>query len=145
MTNFEYLLENEKELVKESLSTKDAKFAIDEKNKIRNCNDISCAECKFNKGSCIEEIRAWLNVEYEEPLPKTVMISRDTPKHTPVWVKDFEHNPWTLKFFSHFSLAGYPICFANGCFDGGGINSWTYAKPFIMGVNPNEDEKEAEE
>ena len=141
MTNFEYLIENEKELVKDILSVRGAKVAIDKKNKIRNCNDISCAECKFLE-PCGKETLAWLDKEYEEPLPETVMIPRDTPKHTPIWVKDFKCNPWTLKFFSHFDGVGYPMCFVNGYFDSVGTASWAYAKPFEIGVNPNEDEKE---
>lgn len=113
MTNFEYLLENEKGLVKDILSVRGAKVAIDKKNKIRNCNDISCAECKFGE-PCGKDTLAWLDAEYEEPLPKTVRIPRNTPKHTPIWVKDSEREKWVLRLFSHFDNNGYPRCFVKG-------------------------------
>ena len=144
MTNFEYLLENEKELVKDILSVRGAKVAIDKKNKLRNCEYISCAECKFGE-PCGKETLAWLDKEYEEPLPDTVMIPRDTPKHTLLWVKQCENDRWIVRVFSHFSSIDYPICFVFGNFDSEYTTEWTYAKPFVMGVNPNEDEKGAEE
>lgn len=148
MTNFEYLLENEKGLVKDILTTYANKLAIDKDNKIKSCNEMSCAECKFwvRSGLCKKESLAWLDAEYEEPLPETVKIPRDTPKHTPIWVKNYESSRWKLRFFSHFDSEDYPICFADGNFDNE-IHTlpWLYAKPFEIGVNPNEDEKEAEE
>lgn len=142
MTNFEYLIENEKELVKDILSVRGAKVAIDKKNKLRNCEDISCADCKFNGEPCRKETLAWLDAEHEKPLPDTVNIPRDTQKHTPIWVKEFERDKWGLRFFSHFDSEGYPMCFPYGRFDDAGTILWKYAKPFVIGVNPNEDEKE---
>lgn len=143
MTNFEYLLENEKDLVKDVLSIC---VAIDKKNKLRKCNDISfCDECQFNGASCTKDTLAWLDSKYEEPLHETVKIQRDTPKHTLIWVKDSERENWVLRFFSHFDSTGYPMCFISGDFDSEYTTPWKYAKSFEMGVAPYEDEKGAEE
>ena len=67
MTEFEYLIKNEDQGIKEALSEVIGKV----NGKITLCKDIECNECDFYlKDDCRASARKWLDEEHiEKPLP----------------------------------------------------------------------------
>ncbi len=44
------------------------------------CEECDCSECKFSRNeSCIEQAKAWLNAEYQEPPVDWSKVPIDTP------------------------------------------------------------------
>ena len=70
MTNYEWLIANEKEIVKDILAEHSGKH----KGKIYRCSDTDCSDCDFkrslnNNQPCRKTTEEWLEAEYE-PLYK---------------------------------------------------------------------------
>ena len=96
MTNFEKYKD---ELIKKVIL--ETAIAIDiHTNKVVDCIDINCEDCKFNisnNGCGMEE---WLNSEYVEPEKEEVDWSK-VPIDTPVLVSDDNEN-WCKRHFAYY-------------------------------------------
>lgn len=70
MTNYEWIVTNNKEIIEDILTNSIGK----KKGKVSGCDDIACRECDFAKPSnsiqsCEKATKEWLEAEYE-PLYK---------------------------------------------------------------------------
>lgn len=92
MTNYEWIVTNEKEIIETIL----AEHLGKQKGKIIDCDDIACRDCDFASSpnsihSCGEVTKEWLKAEYE-PLYKKgdivlayetdILVIKDINDHT---------------------------------------------------------------
>lgn len=102
------------------------------------CNDINCVDCKFYcDDDCSKAKRKWLKEEYIEP-NNNIKLPKDIKTGTPIWVKNEIARYWMIRIFYKYCDKGV-LCFSNGCYDCERTTTWECAKPFVEGVNPNED------
>lgn len=96
MTNYEWLLKQNEELIKECLVRG---VAIKNNGDIVGCGSINCSECTFNDSSvrCSELQREWLDAEHN-----IYSIPLDTPIDTKVLVSD-DGMYWSRRHFAGFS------------------------------------------
>lgn len=109
------------------------------KDPIVSCSDIdTCEDCRFYcDDSCLEAREKWLKEEYIEP-NNNIKLPKDIKTGTPIWVKD-EYSPhWMISIFYRYCSEGVE-CFFDGGYNTNYCNTWKYAKPFVEGVNPDED------
>ncbi|MDO4673329.1 MAG: hypothetical protein Q4A76_10490 [Porphyromonadaceae bacterium] len=119
MTNFEYLLKNETELLKQAILT----FPVIAKNnnKLGLCLDIRCDNCDFALGCCDSEdglhdgaFEKWLDEEYKEPSPY-----EDWKIDDKIEVSD-DGECWYRRHFAGVNENGKPMVW------GDGATSWSY-------------------
>lgn len=69
MTNLEWLFENNREFVKDCMSSKENIAVSKETLEIKSCYGMLCKNCLFtsNSESCIKVRERWLDEEYVEP------------------------------------------------------------------------------
>lgn len=101
------------------------------------CYDIECPNCRFEHDyDCSKAREEWLKEEYIEP-NDNIKLPKDIKTGTPIWVRDLNCD-WILRVFCKYCDEGIE-CFCDGCYDCKHTTTWKYAKPFVEGVNPNED------
>lgn len=94
MTNFEKYKD---ELIKKAIL--ETAMAIDtHTNKVVDCIDIDCEDCKFNISNNGCAMEKWLNSEYVEPEKEEVDWSK-VPIDTKILVSDDEIN-WYRRYFA---------------------------------------------
>lgn len=132
MTNFEWLLENHEDLVKEAIVNC---LAVTKDGPCRCSLGVNCGDCMFYNGAGYDEwcnqhrAAEWLDGPHEE-----YMIPADTPIDTKVLVSD-NNKSWHQRYFAGFEKIGSKIfykAFADGATlwsveDIGTVN-WEYCK-----------------
>ena len=102
------------------------------------CYDIECPNCRFeHNDDCSEAREEWLKEEYIEP-NNNIKLPKDIKTGTPIWVRDELSPHWLIRIFCRYCNEGVE-CFYDGAYETQCFNTWRYAKPFIEGVNPEED------
>lgn len=65
MTNFEWLLKEKEEAVKESIASGGISVSKDNKEEVFTCQSTRCKDCYFfNFVNCTEATRIWLDEEH---------------------------------------------------------------------------------
>lgn len=127
MTNFEKYKD---ELIKKAIL--ETAMAIDiHTNKVVDCPDITCEDCKFNisdNGCGMEE---WLNSEYVEPEKEEVDWSK-VPIDTKVLVSDDNEN-WDRGYFAGYDkknevIYAFPLGATSWTNEDMGRVEWRYVK-----------------
>lgn len=104
------------------------------------CRDvnINCSNCRFYPScDCSKARKEWLKEEYIEP-NDNIKLPKDIKTGTPIWVKEEHSLYWLIRIFNRYYNGGVE-CFYDGAYGTNVCNVWKYAKPFVEGVNPNED------
>lgn len=115
MTNFEWLMKEKTELVKECMVSAES-VAVDSNGCVDECGNITCNNCIFGKlQPCSKEQKEWLNAEHN---PYTIPLN--TPIDTKVLVSQYGRH-WVRRYFAGFSeIAEEPYLTFRG-----GTTSWT--------------------
>lgn len=125
MTNFEWMLENDKDLVKSLiLGNRLAK----ESGKLTTCACMSCTRCDWYE-ECDDYdynyLRKWLDEEYKEP-----SFYDDWEIDDKIEVSD-DGEYWYKRYFAEVSKNGYPATWNNGATSwssNNGKECWRYAR-----------------
>lgn len=117
MTNFEWLVNEKTDLLKELLEKGNQFCVKKESGEVTSCPNISCSNCLFGKSKdCLGNGKEWLNAEHN-----SYSIPADTPIDTKILVRDNEEDEWSRGYFAGFENEGlYPY----KCFDSG-ATSWS--------------------
>lgn len=112
MTNFEWLLENKKDLVKELILGERLARQLGE---FTTCMSICCEDCDWDKECDRQDnfVREWLDEEHEEPSPYEDWQIDDKIEGS----NDGEN--WTRGHFAGISKNGKPTTWCDGW------TSWT--------------------
>lgn len=113
MTNFEWLVEEKKDFLKELVERRE-RIAVEKRNgEVQLCSDIHCEECLFNifNIECSKKTKDWLNAEHN---PYSIPLN--TPIDTKVLVRDNEGAEWKRRHFAGFGKdTSRPYrCYADG-------------------------------
>ena len=112
MTNFEWLLENKKELVKRLISSNDS-LAVAEDGTIDTCISVDCEQCKFQGfvRGCSECSFEWLNKDFSK---------QKLTKREYTFLSIFPNNwKWIVRYKS-----GLLCCFENKPYKNKNTASW---------------------
>ena len=97
MTNFEWLLKQDAELVKDCLLGNTNGIAVNCNGHVDECNRMACIDCIFNPSEICKMARMkWLEEEHN---PYTIPF--DTPVDTKVLVSS-DGNTWRKRYFAGF-------------------------------------------
>lgn len=117
MTNFEWLMSERKDFLKELL-TKHEYLGVKEDGEVALCHDIDCDNCCFQNNCVGDCVGTWLEAEHNS---YTIPVS--TPIDAKVWVKNRTHDEWVKRYFAGFGKSDEGDSLYK-CFDGGNT-SWS--------------------
>lgn len=123
MTNYEHYKNEIEKIVRMGRM-----IAVEEKTgKVTSCNQITCAQCRFDScsaGNCDAAALAWADAEYIESEVDLTKV----PVDTTIFVSNDNEN-WHRKYFAKYA-DGKVLAWANGntSYTTNEVFSWEYAK-----------------
>ena len=123
-------MKNKEKYAKEifEIACNGSKIAVNKNtNKLVPCSNLSCSNCSFNKGDCMETTKEWCESEYVEPPVDWSKVAVDTP----ILVRfSGDDKDWVKRHFARYDN-GHVRAWINGNTSwtaNGKSDTWTYAK-----------------